>query len=464
MHFNQTARTFLIGTLLSTLVLTLSTRAAEPDRPPGAAQPEGGGGGPGGRGPGGRGPGGRGPGGGGFGGPPMMFGGGPFGARDAVADFIATLGEINLSPEFSLTPEQKSKIKTARDAFKEEQAKWQVDHADDLRKIQDQMMAMFSGGGGPPNPESFQAINKMRQELMSTSPDSDAVAQRIQAVLTDAQRAQLDAWREDPAHQPANPFGGGQAVNAPKGIALPADSIPKQTGFYRLKFQTQVQLPTGPKRVSMAYVLYLPEGYESSRERFPVIVFLHGAGEAGTDGNSVFAHGPAAELQRQGAASAFAKKFPFVLICPQCPPRGERWDQPLMLKAILALMDDVATKIRTDPDRVYATGLSMGGKGTWLLAMEAPTRFAAIAPLAADTFDPEGAARLKKIASWAIVGAEDFGGAVEANQKMVAAIKTAGGDAKVTVVPGEGHFVWPRFYSDPTFYDWFLTHKRAGAN
>lgn len=149
MHFNQTARTFLIGTLLSTLVLTLSTRAAEPDRPPGAAQPEGGGGGPGGRGPGGRGPGGRGPGGGGFGGPPMMFGGGPFGARDAVADFIATLGEINLSPEFSLTPEQKSKIKTARDAFKEEQAKWQVDHADDLRKIQDQMMAMFSGGGGP---------------------------------------------------------------------------------------------------------------------------------------------------------------------------------------------------------------------------------------------------------------------------------------------------------------------------
>ena len=460
MYFKQLSRTSVIVTLISILALMLPSRAADTDRPPGPPQPQGGGrGGPGG------GPGRGGPGGGGFGGPPMMFGGGPFGTRDATADFISTLGEINLSPDFSLTPEQKTKIKTARDDFKQQQEKWQTDHADELRKIQDQMMAMFSGAGGPPNPESFQAINKMRQELMSTSPDSDAAAQRIQAVLTDAQRAQLDAWREDPAHQPPNPFGGGgQAINAPKGVALPADSIPRQTGFYRLKFQTQVQLPTGPKRVSMAYVLYLPEGYEASKERFPVMVFLHGAGEAGTDGNSIFAHGPAAELQRLGAASAFAKKFPFVLICPQCPPRGERWDQPLMLKAILALMDDVAAKIRTDPDRVYATGLSMGGKGTWLLAMEAPTRFAAIAPLAADTFDPEGAARLKKIASWAIVGAEDFGGAVEANQKMVAAIKTAGGDAKVTVVPGEGHFVWPRFYSDPTFYDWFLTHKRPAAN
>ena len=443
--------------LLCTLSVGLSqaARAQESDRPPGSPQgqgrPRGGGSGEG-----------R-PGGGGFGGPPMMFGAGPFGARDAVAEYMTTLGEINLSPDFNLSSDQKAKIKVARDAFKEEQAKWQADHAEDLRKIQEQMMSMFSRGG-PPNPESFQAINKMRQELLASSPDSDPVAQRIQAVLTDAQHAQIDAWREDPAHQPPNPFGGGQPVNAPKGIALPADSIPKKAGFYRLKFQTQVQTPAGPKRVSMAYVLYLPEGYEASQEKFPVIVFLHGAGEAGTDGNAVFAHGPAAELQRQGPSSAFNKKFPFVLICPQCPPRGERWDQPVMLKAILALIDDVGKKVRLDPDRQYITGLSMGGKGTWLLAMEAPTRFAAIAPLAADTMDVDGAAKLKKIAIWAIVGAEDFGGAVEANQKMVAAIQAAGGNAKVTVVPNEGHFVWPRFYSDPSFYDWFLTQKRASAD
>ena len=135
-----------------------------------------------------------------------------------------------------------------------------------------------------------------------------------------------------------------------------------------------------------------------------------------------------------------------------------------MLKGIIALLDELSTKVRIDKDRVYITGLSMGGKGSWLLAMEAPTRFAAIAPIAADTFDPQGAARLKKTSVWTIVGAEDFGGAVEANQKMVTAIQTAGGDAKVTVVPGEGHFVWPKYYSDPTFYDWFLTHRRLSAD
>lgn len=448
MHSPRPVRALLSGIVL--LSLALLARAADEDRPAAPQQPQSQGrGGPGG------------PAGGGFGGPPMVFGG-PFGARDAVAELLATLGEINLSPEFTLSPEQKSKIKSAREAFKAEQAKWVADHAEELRKIQEQMMALFARGA-PQNPDAFGAINKLRQELLATSPDSDAAAQRIAAILTEAQRAQLEAWREDPAHRPQNPFGG-PAVDAPKGVALPADSVPRQAGFYRLKFQTQVELPAGAKRVSMAYVLYLPQGYEASKDRFPVLVFLHGAGEAGTDGNAIFEHGPAAELQRQGAGSAFARKFPYVLICPQCPPRGERWDQPLMLKAVLALLDDVAAKVRTDPDRTYVTGLSMGGKGTWLLAMDAPTRFAAIAPIAADTLEPERAARLKPVAAWAIVGADDFGGAVAANQKMVAAIQTAGGDAKVTVVPGEGHFVWPKYYSDPKFYDWFLTYKRAATD
>jgi pimeloyl-ACP methyl ester carboxylesterase len=451
---NPTLRGLLLGVMLFCVGPTRTARAADGDRPPALPQPPAGG------------RGGPGPGGGGAGmGPgPMMFGGGgPFGGRDAVAEFLSALGEMNLSPDFSLAPEQKVKLKTARDAFKEEQSTWAAAHADDFRKIQEQMMAAF-GRGGPPNAEAFKAINQARQELLSTAPDSDAAMQRMQAILSEPQRAQIQAWRDDPAHQPANPFGGGQAVTAPKGVALPADSIPAQHGFYRLKFQTQVEMPTGRKRVSMAYVLYLPEGYEASKDRLPVLVFLHGAGEAGTDGTGIFAHGPAAELQRQGLDSAFAKKFPFILICPQCPPRGERWDQPVMLKAVLALLDDVTSKTRTDPDRVYVTGLSMGGKGTWMLAMEAPARFAAIAPIAADTFDAEGAAKLRKVAAWSIVGAEDFGGAVEANQKMVAAVQTSGGDAKVTVVPGEGHFVWTRFYPDPTFYDWFLTHKRAKAD
>jgi predicted peptidase len=131
-----------------------------------------------------------------------------------------------------------------------------------------------------------------------------------------------------------------------------------------------------------------------------------------------------------------------------------------MLKGVLALLDELSAKVRIDKDRIYITGLSMGGKGSWLLAMEAPDRFAAIAPIAADTLDTKSASKLKNVAVWAIDGAEDFGAGPENNKKMVEAIKAAGGDAKLTIVPNEGHFVWPIFYSDPKFYDWFLTKKR----
>jgi predicted peptidase len=213
----------------------------------------------------------------------------------------------------------------------------------------------------------------------------------------------------------------------------------------------------------MTYVLYLPKGYETSKAACPTIVFLHGAGEAGTDGAGVLAHGPGMEVQRQ-AGSKFANEFPFILVCPQCPPRGERWDQPAMLKGVIALLDDLQAKVRIDPERTYVTGLSMGGKGTWLLAMEAPERFAAIAPMAADTLDPKGAARLRYPSVWAIDGAEDFGGGPENNKKMVDMINAAGGDAKVTIVPHEGHFVWPAFYADPKFYEWLLTHKRLSPD
>jgi len=125
----------------------------------------------------------------------MNFGGGPFGQRNLVTEFTSTLGELNLSPDFNLSREQKQKIQAARDDFKAQQIKWRTDHADDLRKLQEQMMAMFArgGGGGPAGPEQFQKLNNARQELMATSPDSAAAAERMVALLTDQQRGQFES-------------------------------------------------------------------------------------------------------------------------------------------------------------------------------------------------------------------------------------------------------------------------------
>jgi hypothetical protein len=403
--------------------------------------------------------------------PPGPPPGGPPGPRDPLAEYTSMIEELSKKPDFKLTDDQKKKIQTARDEFKAKQDKWRTEHADELKQMQELSAALFGVNGAPPaqpaKPAQWVRFGKLRDDLDATAPRPDDTLKQIEAVFTDPQRDLVEAWQLEHA-PPRGPFGSPLAVKVPDGIAMPSDGVPKQSGFYKLRFQGKVTVPDGsaPRRVAMAYVLYLPPGYEAQKDaKYPTIVFLHGAGECGTDGNGIFVHGPAMELLAQ-ANAPLAKKFPFILVCPQCPPRGERWDQPVMLHAVLALLDELGGaggKVRIDPDRVYVTGLSMGGKGTWLLAMEDPKRFAAIAPIAADTLNPQGAAKLKAVtACWAIDGAEDWGGGPENNKKMVDAINAAGGSAKVSIVPGEGHFVWVRFYSDPKFYDWFLTHRRKG--
>ena len=121
--------------------------------------------------------------------------------------------------------------------------------------------------------------------------------------------------------------------------------------------------------MKLNYLLFLPEGYESSGEKkWPLMLFLHGAGESGNDLEKVKLHGPPKIVGHK-------KDFPFIVVSPQSPGRG--WNPD----TLNALLDDVVAHNRVDPDRVYLTGLSMGGFGTWALAAAHPDRFAAIAPI-----------------------------------------------------------------------------------
>ena len=124
------------------------------------------------------------------------------------------------------------------------------------------------------------------------------------------------------------------------------------------------------KVVSLRYQLFLPSRYAEDRKKsWPLMLFLHGAGERGSDVERVKKHGPPRLVARR-------KAFPFVVVSPQCP-EGERWKPD----TLTALLDDVVSRYRIDEDRVYVTGLSLGGFGTWALAGEDPGRFAAIAPI-----------------------------------------------------------------------------------
>src|SRR5207248_9955357 len=166
---------------------------------------------------------------------------------------------------------------------------------------------------------------------------------------------------------------------------------------------------------SADYLLYLPKDYNAkSRQRWPLILFLHGAGERGRDISKVAAHGPP-KLVKQG------KQFPFIIVSPQCP-NGEHWDNDVLL----ALLEDVEAKHKVDKGRVYLTGLSMGGYGAWSLGLTHPEKFAAIAPICGGgdpilllLADPKKVATIKSLGVWVFHGGKDPVVPVAESERMI---------------------------------------------
>ncbi len=202
-------------------------------------------------------------------------------------------------------------------------------------------------------------------------------------------------------------------------------------------------------RVKMDYLLFLPEGYEKSDKDYPLILFLHGAGESGTDVNRVKKHGMAKVVETK-------KDLPFIVVSPQSPGRG--WNP----ETLNALLDRIILDYRVDRDRVYLTGLSMGGYGTWALAAAHPERFAAIAPICGGG-NPRDAEKLKALPIWVFHGAKDPTVPLARSQEMVDALKQAGSDVKLTVYPDAVHDSWTQTYDNPELFAWFLAHKRGEA-
>lgn len=209
--------------------------------------------------------------------------------------------------------------------------------------------------------------------------------------------------------------------------------------------QTKQTLETSDS-VAIDYLLYLPQDYES-QEQWPLVLFLHGAGERGNDLKLVQKHGPPKLIEA-------GKQFPFILVSPQCP-KDERWEPA----ELTALLDEVVKTHNVDEDRIYVTGLSMGGYGTWSLAAHDPERFAAIAPICGGG-DPSTAKSIAHIPAWVFHGAKDPVVPLESSEEMVEALKKAGGDPKFTIYPEAEHDSWTVTYDNPEFYEWLLKQER----
>jgi predicted peptidase len=199
------------------------------------------------------------------------------------------------------------------------------------------------------------------------------------------------------------------------------------------------------------YLLYLPPGYERDLSaRWPLLLFLHGAGERGDDLELVKLHGVARRIE-EGTG------FPFIAVSPQCPP-DERWSTDVLS----ALLDEIERGHRVDRDRVCVTGMSMGGAGTWALAIASPDRFAAIAPICGRG-DPARVCAIRHVPVWAFHGALDDMVPLRRSEEMVDALRGCGGNVRFTVYPDADHDSWTETYANPALYEWLLSHSRAGS-
>ena len=228
--------------------------------------------------------------------------------------------------------------------------------------------------------------------------------------------------------------------------------------MFAVTVQTQESITLQKKREFTArFLLYLPEGYQDKREsKWPLVLFLHGAGERGDNLNKVKAHGPPKLVEK-------GQEFPFIIVSPQCP-KNQRWDDAMLT----VLLDHVCKEYRVDTSRLYLTGLSMGGYGSWSLGMALCDRFAAIAPICGggsfiDVYNASGAKgkALRSLGVWAFHGAKDTVVPISESEKMVEALRKFGHPApKLTIYPDARHDSWTKTYDNPELYQWFLKYQR----
>lgn len=218
--------------------------------------------------------------------------------------------------------------------------------------------------------------------------------------------------------------------------------------------QKTIELPESisskTKWLNKKVLVYTPKKYKS-KDKHPLIIFLHGMGERGTNIENIKKHGPPKVCNSM-------KGFDFIAVSPQClkDNKGKGWWNTDDLNK---LYDYILKNYKVDKDRIYLTGLSMGGFGSWAWAAANPDRFTAVAPVCGGG-NPKQAKKYGKLPIWAFHGDKDTVVAYKKSVDMVNAIKKAKGNAKLTTYPGVGHNSWTKAYNDKELYKWFLSHSK----
>jgi predicted peptidase len=231
---------------------------------------------------------------------------------------------------------------------------------------------------------------------------------------------------------------------------------------------------TGTAKLRMPYRLLAPKPL-SAGAKYPLVLFFHGSGERGDDNQKQLQH-----AVRRFVAPDFLKEYPCFVVAPQCPTQlnnqqtlwtGERERMRLMklapeaaipLRTALEMLIAIEKNLPIDSDRIYVTGISMGGFAAWEALIRHPQKFAAAIPVCGGG-DVGQADRIKDIPVWAFHGAEDPTVPVECSRSMIKMMQKAGGHPRYTEYPGVGHNSWDRAFAEPELLSWLFAQKRTGV-
>lgn len=206
---------------------------------------------------------------------------------------------------------------------------------------------------------------------------------------------------------------------------------------------------------NLPFRYFVPPGYDSA-QAYPVILFLHGAGERGSDNEAQLNNNANGALQLIGNSQLALQ--PVLMIAPQCPTNG--WWSGATLTTAIGLVDQIAASYHIDPDRVYVTGLSMGGMGTWSAITSQPTRFAAAVPMSGNG-DTNAAASVSALPVWFFHAADDGTVDVSGSDALVAALRNAGASTIYTRYDTGGHAIWSAAYAHPLLFPWLVSQQRG---
>lgn len=205
------------------------------------------------------------------------------------------------------------------------------------------------------------------------------------------------------------------------------------------------------KEIEIDYLIHLPKNYQKSEENFSLMIFLHGAGERGSDLEKVKMWGPPKIAEKDD-------NFPYILISPQCP-ENDWWTSLQQIENLHTLIMEIIENYNVDENRIYLTGLSMGGYGTWALACEYPNLFAAIAPICGGG-QPLLTRKITHLPVWVFHGEKDAVVPISESEKMVEALEKQGGNVTFTVFPEATHNSWSQAYNETNLLEWFLQYRK----